>query len=115
MSTLAGVWLGIWAGGTGRAWFAGIMTAWLGGGAMTLTLAYGWYRGIWLTGFVAQPVVLEDQPGEAPPDAEDDLWQWTADLMAEQFEADLAADRAAQEAAQIEAEERVAERLRRLG
>lgn len=113
LASTAGLWAGLWAGG-GQGWLAGILIAWLGGAMLSLTFAYGWYRGIWLTGFVNQPVLVEDPPEEQTAEAEDDLWQWTADLMAEQFEADLAADRAEQEAAQLAAEERVAERLNRL-
>lgn len=85
---ILGLCLGIWLGEEGSGKLVGWLTAWLGGGALSLGVAYGWYRGLWLQS-IAAATEIDPQPHIK---SEANLEIWDRDLAAEAFATDLASD-----------------------
>ena len=95
-AALAGLLLGLYLWSSGWGLMVGVLTAWIGGAVVSLVLAYGWVEGWWLQNFVRPAAAVDQIPvADSERDRTED-WKWTADLMAEQFEADLADDRDSQ-------------------
>lgn len=100
----AALWLG-----AGFGPLVGGLVAWLGGGALSVLIAWGWWRGFWMQDFGAVPVgeaeerlALQPVPEEPAVRALDaaELARWDADLSAELFGVDLRAEEAERAAAE---------------
>ncbi|MEM0921587.1 MAG: hypothetical protein AAGF44_04000 [Pseudomonadota bacterium] len=98
---LAGLSVGLSLSDPVAARMLGWLTAWIGGAALSLGVAYCWSRSgaskkvAQLSETVEAFTVAEDLVSDLPQD-ENEAWMWAADLMAERFEADLASDREAE-------------------
>ncbi|MEL6477461.1 MAG: hypothetical protein AAFR17_09045 [Pseudomonadota bacterium] len=102
VAVFAGIAVGLSLSDPLQARLLGWLTAWIGGAVLTIGLAYAWSRGLLLQGMMdstgARLPRLGGLEGAVRAKSAEDEWLWTADLMAEKFDADLAADRAEQDA-----------------
>jgi hypothetical protein len=100
-----GATLGLCAGLLGASSLAGVLILWIGGGALSIGVAFGWYRGFWLQSLAQAPdqtILNAQEPSE--------FGKWDRDLAAETFATDQASDRveAAKRTARLNNDDRAA-------